>query len=116
MRTRPGLSEQSRTEQLPTASLFVLIGGEPRTSWLPAEIQLEWVYIRTGRDVGERAGRFPAPAPAGDVDAGRVRRGDARYRSIKRVASAVGDGGPWCALPRSTSRATTRTLTPAVLA
>ena len=30
-----------RTEQVPAAALFVLIGGEPRTQWMPEAIQLE---------------------------------------------------------------------------
>jgi hypothetical protein len=34
----------------------------------------------------------PRALPAGDLDAGILRGGDVRYRSIKRVASAVGDG------------------------
>ena len=37
-----------RTEQVPAAALFVLIGGEPRTQWLPDTIQLERGYIRPG--------------------------------------------------------------------
>ena len=69
-----------RTEQVPAAALFVLIGGEPRTQWLPAAVQLAGGYILTGRDVrpAARAGRWPldrAAAPAGDVDARRVRGG-----------------------------------------
>jgi thioredoxin reductase (NADPH) len=91
--TRPGLSEQSRTEQLPAAALFVLIGGEPRTQWLPAEIQLEWGYIRTGRDVAREGWPLArAPLPLETSMPGVFAAGDARYRSIKRVASAVGDG------------------------
>jgi thioredoxin reductase (NADPH) len=91
--TRPGLSEQSRTEQLPAAALFALIGGEPRTQWLPAEIQLEWGYIRTGRDVAREGWPLArAPLPLETSMPGVFAAGDARYRSIKRVASAVGDG------------------------
>ena len=44
-------SLHDRTEQVPAAALFVLIGGEPRTQWLPQAFQLEGGYIRTGRDV-----------------------------------------------------------------
>jgi thioredoxin reductase len=40
-----------RAEQVPAAALFVLIGGEPRTQWLPDAVQLEGGYILTGRDV-----------------------------------------------------------------
>jgi cation diffusion facilitator CzcD-associated flavoprotein CzcO len=43
--------QHDQTEQIPAAALFVLIGGEPRTQWLPKAIQLKAGYILTGRDV-----------------------------------------------------------------
>ena len=91
-------SLHDRTEQIPAAALFVLIGGEPRTQWLPEAIQLEGGYILTGRDVvrdGAHPSRWPldrAPLPLETSMPGVFAVGDARYRSIKRVASAVGDG------------------------
>jgi thioredoxin reductase (NADPH) len=87
-----------RIEQVPAAALFVLIGGEPRTRWLPETVQLRWGYILTGRDVvrdGSDPSRWPldrAPLPLETSVPGVFAVGDARYRSIKRVASAVGDG------------------------
>jgi thioredoxin reductase (NADPH) len=87
-----------RTEQVPAAALFVLIGGEPHTQWLPEAIQLQWGYIVTGRDVvrdGSHPSRWPldrAPLPLETSVPGVFAAGDARNRSIKRVASAVGDG------------------------
>jgi thioredoxin reductase (NADPH) len=87
-----------RTEQVPAAALFVLIGGEPRTQWLPETVQLRWGYILTGRDVvreGSHPSRWPldrAPLPLETSVPGVFAAGDARHRSIKRVASAVGDG------------------------
>ncbi len=89
---------RGRTEQVPAAALFVLIGGEPHTQWLPETIQLEWGYILTGRDVvrdGSHPSRWPlgrAPLPLETSVPGVFAVGDARNRSIKRVASAVGDG------------------------
>jgi thioredoxin reductase (NADPH) len=87
-----------RTEQVPAAALFVLIGGEPRTQWLPGTVQCRWGYVLTGRDV-VRDGSDPpcwpldrAPLPLETSIPGVFAVGDARYRSIKRVASAVGDG------------------------
>jgi thioredoxin reductase (NADPH) len=91
-------SLHDRTEQVPAAALFVLIGGEPHTQWLPEAIQLEGGYIRTGRDVvraGAHPSRWPldrAPLPLETSMPGVFAAGDARYRSVKRVASAVGDG------------------------
>jgi thioredoxin reductase (NADPH) len=87
-----------RTEQVPAAALFVLIGGEPHTQWLPETIQLQRGYILTGRDVvrdGSHPSRWPLdrpPLPLETSIPGVFAAGDARYRSIKRVASAVGDG------------------------
>ncbi len=75
-------------------ALFVLIGGEPCTRWLPEEIRLDHGYILTGRDLALE----PAPVvqtlalPLETSMPGVFAAGDARYRSIKRVASAVGDG------------------------
>src|SRR5215475_243905 len=86
------------TEQVPAAALFVLIGGEPRTQWLPETVQRRWGYVLTGRDVvrdGADPSRWPldrAPLPLETSVPGVFAVGDARYRSIKRVASAVGDG------------------------
>jgi len=87
-----------RSERVPAAALFVLIGGEPRTQWLPDTIQREQGYILTGQDVvrdGAHPSRWPldrAPLPLETSVPGVFAAGDVRYRSIKRVASAVGDG------------------------
>ena len=87
-----------RRRKVPADALFVLIGGEPRTQWLPAAVQLERGYIRTGRDVrrdGPAVSRWVlgrAPLALETSVPGIFAAGDARYRSIKRVASAVGDG------------------------
>lgn len=87
-----------QTEQVPATALFVLIGGEPRTQWLPGALQLERGYILTGRDVvreGADPSRWPLDRPPLSLETsmpGVFAAGDARYRSIKRVASAVGDG------------------------
>jgi thioredoxin reductase (NADPH) len=86
------------TEQLPATALFVLIGGEPRTSWLPPDVERDGGYVLTGRDVmlhaasRERWQLDRAPLPLETSLPGVFAAGDVRYRSIKRVASAVGDG------------------------
>jgi thioredoxin reductase (NADPH) len=89
---------QDRIEPVPAAALFVLIGGEPRTQWLPGTVQTDHGYILTGRDVvrdGVAGAGWPldrAPLPLETSVPGVFAVGDARYRSLKRVASAVGDG------------------------
>ena len=89
---------RDRAERVPAAALFVLIGGEPHTQWLPAAVQLERGYILTGRDVvPDRSdpswwppGRVPLPLETSVPGVFAI--GDVRYRAIMRVASAVGDG------------------------
>jgi thioredoxin reductase (NADPH) len=89
---------RGQPERVPADALFVLIGGEPCTQWLPETIQRVDGYILTGRDVardGQGPARWPlerAPLPLETSVPGVFAAGDARYRSIKRVASAVGDG------------------------
>ena len=86
-----------RTEEVAAPALFVLIGGEPRTQWLPRTVQLEHGYVRTGLDVMQRGAQRAGPPdrvplPLETSLPGVFAAGDARYRSMKRVASAVGDG------------------------
>jgi thioredoxin reductase (NADPH) len=88
-----------RTETVPAAALFVLIGAEPHTSWLPEEIARdEGGFILTGGDVpcgghptGRRASKRP-PTPLETSMPGVFATGDVRHGSVKRVASAVGEG------------------------
>jgi thioredoxin reductase (NADPH) len=81
-------------EELPAAGLFVLIGSVPRTSWLPAEVRRDAAgFVHTGpdRDGGGDPGtqmRLPLETGVPGVFA----IGDVRAGSIKRVATAVGDG------------------------
>jgi thioredoxin reductase (NADPH) len=80
------------TEEVPAAGLFVLIGSMPRTAWLPDELERDGTgFLRTGRQVtavGDGAMRLPLETSIEGVFA----VGDVRAGSIKRVATAVGDG------------------------
>mgnify|MGYP001812895777 FL=1 len=80
--------------RVPAAGLFILIGAHPHTEWLPAEVVRDrWGYVMTGPDVGEG---WPLedrpPWPLETSVPGVFAVGDVRHRSMKRVASAVGDG------------------------
>jgi thioredoxin reductase (NADPH) len=84
-------------EEVPAAALFVMIGGEPHTQWLPDEIARDEAgYLITGRDLLERPGvgweyhREPLTLETSML--GVFAAGDVRQASIKRVASAVGEG------------------------
>ena len=67
-------------ETVPADALFILIGAEPRTEWLPVEIDRdERGFVLTGSDYGTSV---PGIFAIGDVRSG----------SVKRVASAVGEG------------------------
>lgn len=71
-------------EEAVAGGLFVLIGSVPRTSWLPAEIERDEAgFVRTGHD-----GRLLLETSMEGVFA----VGDVRSGSVKRVATAVGDG------------------------
>src|ERR687898_619045 len=87
------------TETVSAAALFVLIGAEPRTEWLPEEIERDnRGFIVTGQDL-LRNGRPPQKWPLERHPLlletsmpGVLAAGDVRHRSVKRVASAVGEG------------------------
>jgi thioredoxin reductase (NADPH) len=71
--------------------LFILIGARPHTSWLPPQIERDrWGFIMTGPDISTAAAR---PAQMYETSMpGVFAVGDARHGSVKRVASAVGEG------------------------
>ncbi|HET9437743.1 MAG TPA: FAD-dependent oxidoreductase [Gaiellaceae bacterium] len=68
------------TTTVPADALFVLIGAEPRVDWLPDEVERdERGFVKTFEGY---ATSVPGVFAIGDVRAG----------SVKRVASAVGEG------------------------
>jgi thioredoxin reductase (NADPH) len=88
-----------KREKLCAAGLFVLVGGTPHTQWLAGTIEMDAKgYILTGRDLLS-SGRPPSgwrlerePFFLETSMPGVFAVGDARCRSVKRVASAVGEG------------------------
>jgi thioredoxin reductase (NADPH) len=72
--------------------LFVMIGADASTSWLPRELERdEKGYICTGRDLTSwKLAREPFPLETNLP--GVFCAGDVRHASIKRVSSAVGEG------------------------
>jgi len=83
--------------ELPVRGLFVFIGAEPHTKWLADQLALDrGGYILTGRDLSTEGppGGPPGPdrLPLETSMPGVLAAGDARSGSMKRVASAVGEG------------------------
>jgi thioredoxin reductase (NADPH) len=85
--------------RVPAAALFVMIGGRPRTEWLPAAIARDaGGYVLTGTDVvADELGaelwpleRLPMSFETSVPGVFAV--GDVRHGSTQRVASAVGEG------------------------
>jgi thioredoxin reductase (NADPH) len=81
-------------ETVPAVGLFLMIGAHPHTDWLPADVSRDpRGFILTGGDL---------PSPAWPLERnpygletsmpGVFAAGDARHGSVKRVASAVGEG------------------------
>jgi thioredoxin reductase (NADPH) len=84
---------EERTLQTP--ALFSFIGAVPRTDWLPPEIERDGKdFVRTGPDLSESphwtARRQPFLLETSRPGVFAV--GDVRSGSVKRVASAVGEG------------------------
>ena len=82
---------------VPADALFVLVGSQPRTQWLgEAVARDQWGFILTGPDLPAGAGhRWPPgrpPLPLETSLPGVFAAGDVRQGSVKRVASAVGEG------------------------
>ena len=73
-----------------------MIGARPHTEWLAAAVARdEQGYVLTGRDVPAAAAGWVLERPPMLLETslpGVFAAGDVRHGSIKRVASAVGEG------------------------
>ena len=82
---------------IPADALFILIGSQPRTQWLGESLARDkWGFILTGPDLpGDTTAHWPSgrlPLPLETSLPGVFAAGDVRWGSVKRVASAVGEG------------------------
>jgi thioredoxin reductase (NADPH) len=88
-----------REEVLPACALFVFIGAKARTEWLDGTVERDRQgYVLTGASVmkdGKRPRHWTErrdPFLLESSTAGIFVAGDVRHRSVKRIASAVGEG------------------------
>ena len=84
------------SRSLDCSAVFVFIGAQPRTDWMPRSIAVDSKgFILTGAEAA-RSDRWPLtdrePCPVETTCPGVFAAGDVRSGSTKRVAFAVGDG------------------------
>jgi thioredoxin reductase (NADPH) len=88
-------ADTGETGTVSADGLFVLIGADPGTEWLPDEIARdEQGFLLTGSDLIADHG-WPLERSPGLLETsmpGVFAAGDVRHGSVKRVASAVGEG------------------------
>jgi thioredoxin reductase (NADPH) len=86
------------TEEVSASWLFIFIGGTPRTEWLgPDVVRDDKGFVVTGQDLMafDAGSRWPLARPPYALETsvpGVFAAGDVRLDSMKRVASAVGEG------------------------
>ncbi|MCF6508728.1 pyridine nucleotide-disulfide oxidoreductase [Blastococcus sp. MG754426] len=83
-------------EKVDAYALFLMIGAQPHTAWLPPDLERDPAgFVVTGTELSEAGvdalGRRPLPLETSIP--GVLAAGDVRHGSVKRVASAVGEGG-----------------------
>jgi thioredoxin reductase (NADPH) len=83
-------------EELDVRALFVFIGASPHTDWLRGQVVMdEHCFVLTGRDVqGDDLAAYGEDQPffLETSTPGVFAVGDVHSGSVKRVASAVGEG------------------------
>jgi thioredoxin reductase (NADPH) len=84
-----------KTQRLESGGLFIMIGADAETSWLPPQIAVDdRGYVLTGSDVRD-AGRWELERDPYLLETsvpGIFACGDVRLGPVKRVAAAVGEG------------------------
>ena len=86
--------DEEHTKRMEVGGLFLLIGAEPHCEWLPRELARdERGFVLSGRQVPTEqwADELP-PSPLATSLPGVFAVGDIRAGSMKRVASATGEG------------------------
>lgn len=92
--------DSGEVEAVPAAATFVFIGAAPHTSWLTGTVLADRQgYLLTGADLARAGDSRPegwpldrAPYWLESSVPGVFAAGDVRHQSVKRVASAVGEG------------------------
>ena len=88
-------SATGETTRLESGGLFIFIGADAETGWLPVEIALDRRgFVLTGADV-RAAGRWELDRDPYLLETsvpGIFACGDVRFSPVKRVAAAVGEG------------------------
>lgn len=88
------LDGEDSVRRLAADGLFLLLGAEPGCDWLPESVHRDDDgFVLTGRDIPKHAWRDGMPpAPLETSVPGIFAAGDVRSGSMKRVASASGEG------------------------
>jgi thioredoxin reductase (NADPH) len=88
--------EQGTTEQVEATWLFAFIGAAPRTGWLGTDVlRDDHGFVITGPELAAEVAHWPlgrSPFALETSVPGVFAAGDVRFDSMKRVASAVGEG------------------------
>jgi thioredoxin reductase (NADPH) len=83
-------------QEVAADALFVFVGQAPRTSWLEGVVRRDdRGFVLTGNDLGIPPPDWPLAVPPLPLEAsvpGVFAAGDVRHGSVKRIASAVGEG------------------------
>ena len=88
-------ADTEASTRVESGGLYIFIGADAETGWLPAEIALDGRgFVLTGADV-RAAGRWPLDRDPYLLETsvpGIFACGDVRFAPVKRVAAAVGEG------------------------